>query len=214
MIKNILYFNCTNSYRINFFYLVVIIFSSIINYIHAQEFKLDTLVQSTEDISINDTTFITIKDSTMVYVTKGTVLVNFIEKTENSKNIVFIDKKEVTEDKILLKDNASEIKIASNTTVNKTLKKDNLISYTKIKERSKITIPPFTQLFYFSSAPNKISTNNNNTPVFRAIINKNLEIKYNADVEILYRTSYYNYICSSLCVSISTLDIRSPSQLI
>ena len=81
-------------------------------------------------------------------------------------------------------------------------------------EKSKIILPPNSHQSYFSTYQNKVTTNNNNTYEYKVVLNKNYEFKDTINTEVLYKVSIYNYICNSLCVSISTLEIRSPSQFI
>lgn len=214
MIKFIFFFYRTYSALLKNYFFALLILSTVNNIAFAQEIKYDTVIEplTIKDTLINSTAFITIKDSTKLYIVKGTITKNLITKNDNSKNIVYIENKLKQEDKISVD---TELKIVKEQIIDKESNRKIKITSDSITpvEKSKIILPPYSQQNYFTSSQNKITTSNN-TYSHEIALNKNYSFKDLINAEILYKVSTYNYLCNSICVLISTLEIRSPSIFI
>lgn len=171
--------------------------------------SIDSINSVTDTINNLKLPKVTIKNGSKIYIVKGTVVKNLDVDSNTNKQIVYVEPKTDKEKIKTLKEVNQPILVKNKSkSLQKKIESAKDKQYTtEIKKVSKF---PFSNSnFYSAKKQNSIITNNTLNNSFS--ISKSIEFIQNIEIETLFRKSYYNYVRSSYSISISTLEIRSPS---
>lgn len=171
--------------------------------------SIDSINSVTDTINNLKLPKVTIKNGSKIYIVKGTVVKNLDVDSNTNKQIVYVEPKTEKEKIKTLKEVNQPILVKNKSkSLQKKIESAKDKQYTnEIKKVSKF---PFSNSnFYSAKKQNSIITNNTLNNSFS--ISKSIEFIKNIEIETLFRKSYYNYVRSSYSISISTLEIRSPS---